>query len=50
MSDLFTFRDEKPLPDGIFDYPLELQESKVPLVIDNGIGQTLGFKNVLFIL
>ncbi|XP_013421729.1 actin-related protein 5-like [Lingula anatina] len=33
---VFTFKDEKPSPDPIFEYPDSLRDSRIPLIIDNG--------------
>lgn len=33
---VFTFKDERPLPDSVYTYPSGLRESAIPLVIDNG--------------
>ncbi|KAK7094381.1 hypothetical protein V1264_005953 [Littorina saxatilis] len=36
-DEMFKFKDEKPVPDKIFDYPVEgLGDRKIPVVIDNG--------------
>ena len=36
-DEIFKFKDEKPVPDKIFDYPVaDLEDGKVPIVIDNG--------------
>ena len=36
-DEIFKFKDEKPVPDKIFDYPVaDLEDEKVPIVIDNG--------------
>ncbi len=35
-ENIFTFRDRTPVPDPIFDYPLDLQNAHTPLIIDNG--------------
>ncbi|KAK6979828.1 actin-related protein 5 [Biomphalaria glabrata] len=36
---MFTFKDEKPQPDPVFEYDAALHENGVPLVIDNGTYQ-----------
>ncbi|CAG5136503.1 unnamed protein product [Candidula unifasciata] len=36
---VFSFKDEKPVPDPIYEYPSTLQDLGVPLVIDNGTYQ-----------
>ena len=36
-EEIFKFKDEKPVPDKIFQYPVtDLGDEKVPIVIDNG--------------
>ena len=37
---VFTFKDERPLPDSVYTYPSGLRESAIPLVIDNGKTQS----------
>ena len=37
VPNLFTFKDEKPVPDPIFEYTDSFKDSKVPLIIDNGM-------------
>ena len=37
-EEIFKFKDEKPVPDKIFQYPVtDLGDEKVPIVIDNGV-------------
>ncbi|XP_005091585.1 actin-related protein 5 [Aplysia californica] len=57
-TNVFSFKDEKIVPDPFFDYPQNLREERVPLVIDNGTYQcragwatqespSLVFKNIM---
>ena len=36
-SQVYSFKDEKPVPDIVVEYPASLRQNKVPIVIDNGI-------------
>ncbi|GFR82475.1 actin-related protein 5-like, partial [Elysia marginata] len=38
-SNVYSFKDEKTIPDTFYDYPASLTDDKVPLVIDNGTYQ-----------
>lgn len=33
---IFSFKDEKTQPDPVFEYPSNIANSGIPLVIDNG--------------
>ncbi|XP_041369195.1 actin-related protein 5-like [Gigantopelta aegis] len=35
-SQVYTFKDEKPVPDIVLEYPASLRQNKIPIVIDNG--------------
>ena len=36
-EEIYKFKDEKPVPDKVFQYPVtDLGDEKVPIVIDNG--------------
>lgn len=35
-GEVVTFKDEKPVPDKMFEYTNQIRDNKVPLVIDNG--------------
>ncbi|XP_048245169.1 actin-related protein 5-like isoform X1 [Haliotis rufescens] len=39
VPNLFSFKDEKPVPDPVHEYSDSLRDGKVPLVIDNGTYQ-----------
>ena len=34
---IFSFKDEKVTPDPVLDYPADLVNGQVPLIIDNGM-------------
>ncbi|XP_048777578.1 actin-related protein 5-like [Ostrea edulis] len=34
---IFSFKDEKTLPDAVFEYPSNIASNNVPLIIDNGV-------------
>ena len=36
QSNVYSFKDEKTIPDSFYDYTTSLCDEKVPLVIDNG--------------
>ena len=35
-SNIFTFKDERPVPDKLLNYTQDFSDSKVPIIIDNG--------------
>ena len=35
-ENIFTFQDNFPAPDPVYDYPESLRNNSMPLVIDNG--------------
>ncbi|XP_014776303.1 actin-related protein 5 [Octopus bimaculoides] len=35
-ENVFSFKDDRPVPDSVYTYPSGLRESAIPLVIDNG--------------
>ncbi|KAK3728451.1 hypothetical protein RRG08_017251 [Elysia crispata] len=39
QSNVYSFKDEKTIPDSFYDYTTSLSDEKVPLVIDNGTYQ-----------